>query len=215
MSNEALNTVLSHLVIPVVVIHDAATTPAVTDGLVVGGLPVAEVTFRTDAAPAAIESMAGDGRITVGAGTVINARQVDEAVSAGASFVVSPGLSREVVDRCRHHAIPVLPGAITPTEIMAGIDMGLDTFKFFPAGTFGGAATIASLEGPFPHLRFVPTGGVKPHNLADFLSCANITAVGGTWLTPADAVAARDCHTIANLVREAVDSAHHIVKEQS
>ena len=112
--------------------------------------------------------MAGDGRITVGAGTVINARQVDEAVSAGASFVVSPGLSREVVDRCRHHAIPVLPGAITPTEIMAGIDMGLDTFKFFPAGTFGGAATIASLEGPFPHLRFVPTGGVKPHNLADF-----------------------------------------------
>lgn len=129
MSNEALNTVLSHLVIPVVVIHDAATTPAVTDGLVVGGLPVAEVTFRTDAAPAAIESMAGDGRITVGAGTVINARQVDEAVSAGASFVVSPGLSREVVDRCRHHAIPVLPGAITPTEIMAGIDMGLDTFS--------------------------------------------------------------------------------------
>ncbi|GAE71909.1 4-hydroxy-2-oxoglutarate aldolase [Cutibacterium acnes JCM 18916] len=80
-------------------------------------------------------------------------------MSAGASFVVSPGLSREVVDRCRHHAIPVLPGAITPTEIMAGIDMGLDTFKFFPAGTFGGAATIASLEGPFPHLRFVPTGG--------------------------------------------------------
>ena len=93
MSNEALNTVLSHLVIPVVVIHDAATTPAVTDGLVVGGLPVAAVTFRTDAAPAAIESMAGDGRITVGAGTVINARQVDEAVSAGASFVVSPARS--------------------------------------------------------------------------------------------------------------------------
>ena len=83
------------------------------------------------------------------------------------------------------------------------------------SGTFGGAATIASLEGPFPHLRFVPTGGVKPHNLADFLSRANIPAVGGTWLTPADAVAARDCHTIANLVREAVDSAHHIVKEQS
>ena len=215
MSNEALNTVLSHLVIPVVVIHDAATTPAVTDGLVVGGLPVAEVTFRTDAAPAAIESMAGDGRITVGAGTVINARQVDEAVSAGATFVVSPGLSREVVDRCRHHDIPVLPGVITPTEIMAGIDMGLDTFKFFPAGNFGGATTIASLDGPFPNLRFVPTGGVKPHNLADFLSRPNIPAVGGTWLTPADAVAARDSRTIANLAREAARSAHSIVEEQS
>ena len=213
MSNEALDKVLANLIIPVVVVHDAATTPAVTDGLVVGGLPVAEVTFRTDAAPAAIESMASDGRIIVGAGTVISARQVDEAVGAGATFVVSPGLSREVVDRCRHHAIPVLPGVITPTEIMAGIDMGLDTFKFFPAGIFGGAATIVSLGGPFPHLRFVPTGGVKPRNLADFLSRPNIPAVGGTWLTPADAVAARDSHAIANLAREAAHSAHHIVKE--
>ncbi|TKW70930.1 MAG: bifunctional 4-hydroxy-2-oxoglutarate aldolase/2-dehydro-3-deoxy-phosphogluconate aldolase [Cutibacterium acnes] len=213
MSNEALDKVLANLIIPVVVIHDAATTPAVTDGLVVGGLPVAEVTFRTDAATAAIESMASDGRIIVGAGTVISARQVDEAVGAGATFVVSPGLSREVVDRCRHHAIPVLPGVITPTEIMAGIDMGLDTFKFFPAGIFGGAATIVSLGGPFPHLRFVPTGGVKPRNLADFLSRPNIPAVGGTWLTPADAVAARDSHAIANLAREAAHSAHHIVKE--
>ena len=213
MSNEALDKVLANLIIPVVVIHDAATPLAVTDGLVVGGLPVAEVTFRTDAAPAAIESMASDGRIIVGAGTVISARQVDEAVGAGATFVVSPGLSREVVDRCRHHAIPVLPGVITPTEIMAGIDMGLDTFKFFPAGIFGGAATIVSLGGPFPHLRFVPTGGVKPRNLADFLSRPNIPAVGGTWLTPADAVAARDSHAIANLAREAAHSAHHIVKE--
>lgn len=159
--------------------------------------------------------MAKDGRVMVGAGTVINARQVDEAVSAGATFVVSPGLSREVVDRCRHHDIPVLPGVITPTEIMAGIDMGLDTFKFFPAGNFGGATTIASLDGPFPNLRFVPTGGVKPHNLADFLSRPNIPAVGGTWLTPADAVAARDSRTIANLAREAARSAHSIVEEQS
>ena len=91
--------------------------------------------------------------------------------------------------------------------------MGLDTFKFFPAGIFGGAATIVSLGGPFPHLRFVPTGGVKPRNLADFLSRPNIPAVGGTWLTPADAVAARDSHAIANLAREAAHSAHHIVKE--
>ena len=106
MSNEALDKVLANLVIPVVVIHDAATTPAVTDGLVDGGLP--------DAAPASIESMAEDGRVMVGAGTVINARQVDEAVSAGATFAVSPGLSREVVDRCRHHDIPILPGVITP-----------------------------------------------------------------------------------------------------
>ena len=114
MSNEALDKVLTNLVIPVVVIYEAATTPAVTDGLVDGGLPVAEVTFRTNAAPAAIESMAEDGRVMVGAGTVINARQVDEAVSAGATFAVSPGLSREVVDRCRHHDIPILPGVITP-----------------------------------------------------------------------------------------------------
>lgn len=215
MSNEALDKVLTNLVIPVVVIHEAATTPAVTDGLVDGGLPVAEVTFRTDAAPAAIESMAEDGRVMVGAGTVINARQVDEAVSAGATFVVSPGLCREVVDRCRHHDIPILPGVITPTEIMAGVDMGLDTFKFFPAGNYGGAATISSLGGPFPNLRFVPTGGVKPHNLADFLSRPNIPAIGGTWLTPADAVAARDSQTIANLAREAARSAHSILEEQS
>lgn len=215
MSNEALDAVLSHLVIPVVVIHDAATTPAVTEGLVDGGLPVAEVTFRTAAAADAIASMAADGRVTVGAGTVINARQVDAAVSAGATFVVSPGLSAEVVERCNHHGIPVLPGVITPSEIMAGIDLGLDTFKFFPAGSFGGAATIASLAGPFPNLRFVPTGGVKPHNLADFLSRPNIPAVGGTWLTPADAVAARDSRTIATLAFEAARSAHSIVEEQS
>ena len=98
---------------------------------------------------------------------------------------------------------------------MAGVDMGLDTFKFFPAGNYGGAATISSLGGPFPNLRFVPTGGVKPHNLADFLSRPNIPAVGGTWLTPAAAVAARDSQTIANLAREAARSAHSILEEQS
>lgn len=201
-----LNTVLDHLVVPVVVIEDPSRSALVAEGLATGGLPVAEVTFRTEAAARAIATMAEDPDFLVGAGTVVTPDQVDRAVEAGARFIVSPGLSRAVVERARHHDVPVLPAVVTPTEIMAGLDLGLDTFKFFPAGTFGGASALAALHGPFPTLRFMPTGGVRQSNLSEFLALPYVPAVGGTWLTPADA----DRKTIAERAARAVDAARQI-----
>lgn len=191
-------------VVPVVVLDDAAHAGSLADALVAGGLPVAEVTFRTAAAPEAIRVMADRGDILVGAGTVLTPDQVDTAVSAGARYVVSPGLSRPVVERCLEHGVLALPGAVTATEIQAALELGLTTVKFFPAGTSGGAPAIAALAAPFGGLRFVPTGGIGPANLHEYLEIPAVAAVGGSWMVPRDAVAAADVVRIADLSREAV-----------
>lgn len=191
-------------VVPVVVLDDAAHAGSLADALVAGGLPVAEVTFRTAAAPEAIRVMADRGDILVGAGTVLTPDQVDAAVSAGARYVVSPGLSRPVVERCLEHGVLALPGAVTATEIQAALELGLTTVKFFPAGTSGGVPAIAALAAPFGGLRFVPTGGIGPANLHEYLEIPAVAAVGGSWMVPRDAVAAADVVRIADLSREAV-----------
>ena len=190
--------------VPVVVLDDAADAAALAGALVSGGLPVAEVTFRTAAAPDAIRAMAARGDILVGAGTVLTPAQVDEAVAAGAQYVVSPGLSRAVVERCREHGVQPLPGAVTATEVQAALELGLDTVKFFPAGTSGGAAAIKGLSAPFGGVRFVPTGGIGPANLSDYLSIAAVAAVGGSWMAPRDLVAAGRFDEIARLAAAAV-----------
>jgi 2-dehydro-3-deoxyphosphogluconate aldolase/(4S)-4-hydroxy-2-oxoglutarate aldolase len=190
--------------VPVVVLDDAVAADPLADALVTGGLPVAEVTFRTAAAADAIRVMSARGDMIVGAGTVLTSNQVDQAVAAGASYIVSPGRSRAVVERCREHDVLALPGAVTATEIQAALEMGLTTLKFFPAGTSGGAPAISALTAPFAGVRFVPTGGVSPKNLHDYLAIPAVVAVGGSWMVPRDFVRAGDFAQIAQLTADAV-----------
>lgn len=202
--SEALDSLAAHGVVPVVAVDSAAQANSLAEALTEGGLPVAEITFRTPAAEAAIAAVAGRGDVLVGAGTVVTPAQVDAAVSAGARFIVSPGTSRAVVERCREHGLPVLPGAVTATEIQAALELGLDTVKFFPAEASGGAAAIKALSAPFPGVSFVPTGGVGPGNLADYLALDSVRAVGGSWMIPAAAISAGDWTRIRELARDAV-----------
>ncbi|WP_062525935.1 bifunctional 4-hydroxy-2-oxoglutarate aldolase/2-dehydro-3-deoxy-phosphogluconate aldolase [Demequina rhizosphaerae] len=194
----------AHRLVPVVVMDDAADADGLAGALVAGGLPVAEVTFRTAAAEESIRVMAARGDVLVGAGTVLTVDQVDRAVAAGASYVVSPGLSRAVVERCGEHGVPVLPGAVTATEVQAALELGITTVKFFPAGTSGGAKAIAALAAPFGGVRFVPTGGVGPANLHEYLALPSVHAVGGSWMVPKDLVSAHEFAKVRALVVEAV-----------
>ena len=194
--------------VPVVVLDDAADADGLAAALVAGGLPVAEVTFRTAAARDAIAAMAARGDILVGAGTVLTAEQVNQAVAAGARFVVSPGLSRAVVERCAELGVLALPGAVTATEVQAALELGLSTVKFFPAGTSGGPAAIKALAAPFSDVQFVPTGGVGPANLADYLAIPAVAAVGGSWMVPRERVKAGDFAGIQQLTADAVAAAH-------
>ena len=175
-------------IVPVVVLHDAKDAEPLGRALIAGGLPVAEVTFRTAAAVESIRAMSAIEGLIVGAGTVLTPAQVEQAVEAGASFIVSPGLRRDVVFAAQTAGIPVLPGAVTPSEIMAAQELGLDTVKFFPANVYGGAAAIKALSAPFGNMRFVPTGGVSVSNLFDYLSLGCVPAVGGSWMVPVDAI---------------------------
>ncbi|RYV49725.1 bifunctional 4-hydroxy-2-oxoglutarate aldolase/2-dehydro-3-deoxy-phosphogluconate aldolase [Pengzhenrongella frigida] len=201
---DVLSALSAARLVPVVVLDDAADADALAGALVAGGLPVAEVTFRTAAAQDSIRAMAARGDILVGAGTILTAAQVDQAVAAGASYIVSPGLSRAVVERCQELGVLALPGAITATEIQAALELGLTTVKFFPAGTSGGAPAIKALSAPFVGLKFVPTGGVGPKNLGDYLSISAVAAVGGSWMCPRDLVTAGDFAGITALTAEAV-----------
>jgi 2-dehydro-3-deoxyphosphogluconate aldolase / (4S)-4-hydroxy-2-oxoglutarate aldolase len=190
--------------VPVVVLDDAADAGPLAGALVDGGLPVAEVTFRTAAAADAIRAMAQRGDVLLGAGTVLTPAQVDQAVAAGAGYVVSPGLSRAVVERCAEHGVLALPGAVTATEVQAALELGLTAVKFFPAGTSGGPAAIRALAAPFGGVRFVPTGGVGPADVRDYLAVDAVLAVGGSWMVPRDRVAAGDVGTVRRLTAEAV-----------
>jgi 2-dehydro-3-deoxyphosphogluconate aldolase/(4S)-4-hydroxy-2-oxoglutarate aldolase len=194
-----------HLLVPVVVIDEARTAGSLGDALVAGGVPVAEVTFRTAAGVEALRRLADRDDLVVGAGTVLTPGQVDEAVAAGAQFVVSPGLSRAVVERCLEHRVLALPGTVTATEVQAALELGLTTVKFFPAESSGGAAAIRALAAPFGEVGFMPTGGIGPDNLADYLKLPAVRAVGGSWMVPRDAIG--DTARVTELVRRAVDLA--------
>ena len=190
--------------VPVVVLDDAADADLLAAALVAGGLPVAEVTFRTAAAVDSIRAMSARGDLLVGAGTVLTPAQVDLAVAAGASFIVSPGLSRAVVERCQEHGVLALPGAVTATEVQAALDLGLTTVKFFPAGTSGGARAIAALAAPFGGVRFVPTGGIGLTNLHEYLAIPAVAAVGGSWMVPRATVRSGGFAEITRLTAQAV-----------
>lgn len=198
-------------VVPVVVLEDAKDAKPLAKALCEGGLPCAEVTFRTAAAEESIRQMTeAYPEMLVGAGTVLTTEQVDRAVAAGAKFIVSPGFDPEIVDYCLKKEIPVFPGCITPSEIAQAVKRGLKVVKFFPAEQFGGVATIKALAAPYVGLKFMPTGGVSAKNLKDYLSCKSIIACGGSWMVKGDMIKAGEFDKIKSLTEEAVALAKEI-----
>lgn len=202
-----LDDVLARRIVPVVVVRDAARAAGLAEALVAGNLPVAEVTLRTPAAAEAIATMAKNRDLMVGAGTVLTPEQVDLAVDAGARFLVSPGFSTAAVRRANERGVPIVPGAVTPSEVIAALAAGLTTLKFFPAANYGGAGTLEAFASVFGQTRFIPTGGVSASNLGDYLSLSNVPAVGGSWMVPPDAIDAGDFATVQSLSAEAVAAA--------
>lgn len=191
-------------VIPVVVVEDAETAVPLARALVAGGLPAIEVTLRTPAAIAAIRSVAAEvPQAVVGAGTVLTPAQAGEVAAAGARFLVSPGCTERLLDAMRQTGLPFLPGVATASEALALLGHGVRELKFFPAEAAGGAPFLRALAGPLPQLRFCPTGGVSARSAPEYLALPNVGCVGGSWMVPADAVAARDWPRVQRLAAEA------------
>lgn len=191
-------------VVPVVVLEDEKAAVPLAKALVQGGLPCAEVTFRTEAAAESIRLMSeAYPDMLVGAGTVLTTEQVDLAVKSGAKFIVSPGFDPEVVDYCLEKNIPVLPGCITPSEVAQAVKRGLKVVKFFPAEQAGGIAMIKAMAAPYYNVKFMPTGGISPKNLKDYLSCDKILCCGGSWMVKGDMIKNGEFDKIQMLVKEA------------
>ncbi len=190
-------------VIPVIVIDDVAQARPLAEALVAGGLPVLEVTLRTHAALDAIAAMAAVPGAIAGAGTVLDAVQMKAAAGAGAQFAVSPGATPALLDAARAEGVPLLPGAQTCSEVMALLAQGYHVQKFFPAESVGGAGALKAIGGPLPQVTFCPTGGIGPEQARDYLALANVACVGGSWVTPKDALAAGDWDRVAALARDA------------
>lgn len=202
------DTLLSHLngqpVIPVLKIDNVADAVPLARALAKGGLPAIEITLRTPDALEAIRRVIGEvEEAIVGAGTILDPRQFEQAAEAGSQFIVSPGLTRELLRAADGSPVPLLPGAITPGEIMTARDAGLDFLKFFPAEQAGGVAFLKALASPLADIRFCPTGGVTPGNASDYLSLPNVICVGGSWVAPDNLVKAGDWDAIERLAREA------------
>jgi 2-dehydro-3-deoxyphosphogluconate aldolase / (4S)-4-hydroxy-2-oxoglutarate aldolase len=195
-------------VVPVIAIRDVADAVPLARALVAGGLSVIEITLRTDAALESIRRIATEvGDAVVGVGTVLTPDDLARAHGAGAQFAVSPGLTHALVDATRERRMPFLPGVATPSEIMQGLDAGLAVFKLFPAEAAGGVAMLKALAGPFPRVRFCPTGGVTSNNLATYLALPNVIAVGGSWMVPPGFEPERDAARVTALAREAAGAA--------
>lgn len=204
---EEMNTQITEFgVIPVVVLENAEDAAPLAHALCEGGLPCAEVTFRTAAAEESIRRMTqAFPQMLVGAGTVLTTDQVDRAVNAGAKFIVSPGFDPEIVDYCLEKDIPVFPGCITPSEVAQAVKRGLKVAKFFPAEQFGGAAAIKALSAPYTDLKFMPTGGINASNLENYLSCKSIIACGGSWMVKSDLIKAGKFDEIKVMTAQAVE----------
>lgn len=197
-------------IVPVVVLEDVKDARPLAKALCEGGLPCAEVTFRTDAAEESIRIMSEEfPEMLVGAGTVLTTDQVDRAVAAGAKFIVSPGLNPRIVKYCVDKGIPITPGCSNASDIEAALEFGLEVVKFFPAEPAGGLNMIKALAAPYVGVKFMPTGGIGPKNVRDYLAYNRILACGGSWMVKGDLVKAGDFDKITELTREAVE----IVKE--
>ncbi len=195
-------------VVPVVVLENAKDALPLAKALTEGGLPCAEVTFRTDAAEESIRLICREyPDMLVGAGTVLTTGQVDRAVAAGAKFIVSPGFDPEVVDYCLEKDIPVFPGCVTPSEVAQAAKRGMKVVKFFPAEQAGGIAMIKAMAAPYTTMRFMPTGGISAKNLKDYLSFGKILCCGGSWMVKGDLVKNGEFDKIRELTKEAVELA--------
>ncbi|WP_116654627.1 bifunctional 4-hydroxy-2-oxoglutarate aldolase/2-dehydro-3-deoxy-phosphogluconate aldolase [Pelagibacterium sediminicola] len=188
-------------VIPVLVVEDVRHARPLAAALVRGGLPVLEVTLRTPAALDIIATMSDEPGAIVGAGTLLDPEDVDAVIGAGAQFGVSPGSTDELLDTCEARRLPFLPGVSTVSEVMRLRARGYDLMKFFPAEASGGVAMLKGIAGPIPNVRFCPTGGVGPDNLAQYRGLSNVVCVGGSWITPVDAVQAEDWQAIEDAAR--------------
>lgn len=197
-----------YAVVPVVVLEDAKDAVPLAGALIDGGLPCAEVTFRTDAAEESIRRMCSEyPQMLVGAGTVLTTEQVDRAVAAGAKFIVSPGFDPEIVDYCQAKNIPVLPGCVTPSEAAQAVKRGLKVVKFFPAEQAGGLPMLKSMAAPYTMLKFMPTGGINKENLKDYLSFDRIICCGGSWMVKGDMIKKGEFDKIRRMTKEAVELA--------
>ena len=208
--NEVLEKLGQYGIVPVVVLNDSKDAAPLADALCDGGLACAEVTFRTEAAADSIRIMTEKHpEMLVGAGTVLTTKQVDEAVKAGARFIVSPGLNPTVVKYCIEKNIPITPGVATPSEMEQAIELGLNLVKFFPAEPSGGLAMINAVAAPYTMLKFMPTGGINPNNVKDYLNSDKIFACGGSWMVKGNLINDGNFDKINELTKEAVN----IVKE--
>jgi 2-dehydro-3-deoxyphosphogluconate aldolase/(4S)-4-hydroxy-2-oxoglutarate aldolase len=192
-------------VVPVVAIENAQDATQLADALIEGGLPCAEITFRTEAAVDAMRIMARRGDILVGAGTVLKVDQVKAAVDAGARFMVSPGFNPKLVGYCVENNIAITPGISTPSDIEAALELGVDVLKFFPAEAFGGLKTLKAMSGPYTTVKFVPTGGISPANLVEYLQFPKTLACGGTWIAKSALISEGKFDEIIQNAREAVE----------
>ncbi len=206
MNNEELFRIFHDTgIVPVVAINDANKAEKLAKAMIDGGIPCAEVTFRTAAAEEAIRRMTqAYPEMLVGAGTVINAALAEKAVMAGAKFIVSPGFNPETVEWCLHHNIPVVPGVATPSEIEKGLAYGLKVLKFFPAEALGGVNMLKNLAGPFGQVKFMTTGGINVNNLPDYAKAANVLAIGGSWMVKGDLIENEEWDKITALCKEAM-----------
>jgi len=197
---------LGHLgVVPVVEIERADDAVPLGKALIAGGLPCAEITFRTAAAEEAIRRIASElPEIVLGAGTVLSVEQAEKAVAAGARYIVSPGFDAKIVDWCLAHNVAVTPGVATPTEINMALDKGLNILKFFPAEALGGFKTLKAIAAPYSGVKFIPTGGINAQNLADYLSLRAVHACGGSWLVASKLISAGEFAEITRLTKEAL-----------
>ncbi len=203
-------------VVPVAALKRSGDAIPMAEALLAAGLPCAEITFRTDAAAAAIEAVRSRfPEMLVGAGTVLTTAQADAAIDAGALFVVTPGFNPAVVDHCIARGMPITPGVVTPSEIEQAYSRDLRLVKFFPAGPMGGVAYLKAVAGPYPMMRFLPTGGVTIDNLPDYLALKMVTACGGTWLCRSEALDRGDFGTIEQLAREAMAVVRRVREAQA
>jgi 2-dehydro-3-deoxyphosphogluconate aldolase/(4S)-4-hydroxy-2-oxoglutarate aldolase len=204
--NQVLEQIGELKLVPVIKIEKADDAVPLGRALLAGGLPVAEVTFRTPAATCAIYNLSQTlPEVLVGAGTVLTVDQVRQAVEAGARFIVAPGFNPKVVDYCVQQRIPVVPGVNSPTQIEMGLERGLDVLKFFPAEASGGLKMLKAIAAPYGDVNFMPTGGISPANLHDYLAFDRVVACGGSWLAKTALISAGQFEEISRITREAVE----------
>ena len=205
---DVLSRLANSIVVPVVVLDKVEDAVPTAKAMAAGGVDTMEITFRTACAPEAIRAVAENcPDVLVGAGTIVNLEQCKLAVEMGAKFIVSPGFDAGVVGWCLENGIAVTPGCVTPTEITAAVNMGLQVVKFFPANVYGGLNAMKNLSAPFGGVKFLPTGGVNSANIKEYISAPFIHAVGGSWVCPKDAIKAGDFEKITALCAEARQAA--------